>query len=167
MLNVRFRGLEKAEKAARDKIKRAIKEPAFLNKVGNKAMANIKQDLFQGKDPNTRKQHQNKLKASTIKQRKALIKRQGAASEFYKPNRALVLTGQLIRSLAYKIRTSGSYIEFYAKGTHKKYKGSKGKTITNQELLNIHHKSRTMIGMSKAGAKSIVVIARNAIRKLL
>lgn len=175
MLRMTFKGFEKAEEQARKRIQEAIRSKDFLEPVGDKVLANIKQDLRQGRDPNTRKQHNEPLAASTIKQRKKLAE-SNSTSQFYKPNRPLVFSGTLINSLAYTISTSKPFIFFKALGTHLPYVGKSGKRIgkpiSNQRLLEIHHtgegqKQRSMIGISEQGSKSILAIARKAIAKLL
>ena len=172
MFRISFSGTNIAEKKAREKVERAIRDPRFLNTVGEKVLANIKQDLRAGKDPNSRKTHENKLKPSTIKSRKYIAQKNGSVSEHYMPNKPLILTGQLVRSIAFKIKGGRPILEFIARGMHKVYKGTKGKPVSNQKLLEIHHfgqgqSVRRMIGMSKQGAKSIASQARKAISRLL
>lgn len=172
---LRFKGWKEAEADTKKLVMESIQKPAFLEAVGKKALANMKQDLLQGNDPNTRDTHSAGLEKSTIKQREYIAKN-NSVSQFYKPNRALMLTGQLVKSLTYTISKSRPMIFFKALGMHVPYKSAKGrslgKPISNQRLLEIHHlgqgqKKRSLIGISEQGKKSIVAMARRAIAKIL
>ena len=170
MTKIRFKGFDKAQKQSKQKILNAITNPKFLQAVGDKALANMKQDLRLGKDPVTRKRHSAPLKQSTITKRQKMAKK-NKVSAFYKKSRALVFTGELIESLAYKIRSGRQFIEFIAKGTHKPYSGSK-QTISNQRLLEIHNKGegqkkRRMIGLHEQSKRSVIEETRKVLRRLL
>lgn len=175
MFRVSFKGFDNLEKEARAKINQAITDPRFLQPVGDQTLKNIKQSLLQGKDPSTRETHKNKLSPATTTRKKELAKYNTTIVKNTQ-NKALVFTGQLIESLTYKIKSGKPFIDFFAKGTHSPYRGANGRTvgkaISNQKLLEIHHrgqgqKVRKMIGISDQGKKSILSVARKALIRLL
>jgi hypothetical protein len=170
MLNIKFRGIGQAERATREKIKRAIKDPRFLNQAGDLTLKAMKTSLNQGKDPSTRKKHSANLKKSTINRRNEL-KKSNSVSSNYKDNKALVFTGQLINSLAFKISRSSPLIFFLAQGTHEPYRSKSGKPvgkkISNRELVGYLQKKRTVIGLHKETLRTIAVRLRSTLRKIL
>lgn len=175
MLKISFKGFDKAERDTKAKINAAIRNPEFLNKVGDKFVKNLQQNLLQGRDPGTARPHENQLEQSTVDRREKIAK-YNITDEFYKPKRPLVYTGKLVRSLAFKIAKTIPVITIIAEGMHPPYRGKGGRkigpAIKNQSLLEFHHfgdgqKVRKLVGLSAQGAKSLVVEARNAIRRLL
>lgn len=175
MIKVKFKGFEKAERMSRDKINKALSDPVFLNKVGDKFTKNLKQHLLQGRDPGTAKDHENQLAKATI-ERRDKIARYNITDKLYKVDRPLVFSGKLVRSLAYKISKSKPLITIIAEGMHPVYraKGGRkiGKAIENQKLLEFHHlgvgqKVRKLVGLSREGYISMVKEASHQLKRIL
>lgn len=175
MAKVKFKGLESLEGKLKKRLNEALKNQAMLTDVGERIVRDIQGQARQGKEVESRSGFTS-LKKNTVKQRKELAKT-NQTGQFYRPNRPMNFTGQLLNSIYFKISNTKPLISIDAKGDHKPYKNKQGKTtgkaISNRELLKIHQEglgnnpSRKVLGVSEKMIETIRIRIKSHLRKLL
>lgn len=175
MAKINIKGLKKLEYKMKKKLEYATSDKAMLVDIGERITRDIKAQARQGKRPEDRAGF-TALAKSTIERREKL-KNSNTPGQFYKKNRPLNFTGQLVESIYFKIANKKPKISIDAKGMHRPYQGKNGKTagkpIENRELIRIHQKglgnnpAREIFGVSEKMVETIKIRIISHLRKLL
>ena len=151
-------GLKNIEKSTLLALRQGVGSKEVLNDVGQYVTTNLIGNARQGKtnegtsfDP---------ISKSWIK-RKAALADVNNTDEFYKKNKSnLTFTGQLLRSISYRIYQGTLTLGIYFKGNRKPYKGIRKAELdgpaTNAELAEQIEKTRPFMFISEKMNKVLV-----------
>jgi len=142
LANIKIKNLNKIRGSITKRLNRIIQSTELLNQIGVFTTNKIKGTAKTGKSLKNGSKFK-KLASSTIKNRENLAKYNATSNVYSNKRSNLSFTGQLLYSIKYKINTRNSRVIIRPTGDRKPYKNksggsTKGKTITNKQLGEIH-----------------------------
>lgn len=148
-------------------IKQSVDSKKVLNKVAEQVTKNVKANTREGIDYKGKKFAG--LADSSIEQRDYLADYNRTHADYSSGRSNATLTGELVDAIGFEVKNEKITIE--AKGTHRAYKGKRGKykhTSSHADILNaLWDLGRKIMGLSKTARKKAVVEIKREFRRSL
>lgn len=161
--------INKAQKALREKFKKASRSQKLLEDIGETVVKNAVGEVRLGKDPATGKPIAPFKNARDYAARRSQIAKRAGRGTSFKPAKSnLTLSGQLLKAVRYTIK-KGQVILEVADTSRKPY-GNEKKTPSNRKLAQFQKDaptSRNIIGVSEKTRETVANKVRAFLRRNL